>query len=162
VVFSISRCKRAGRRWERWPSKIDSNWGKHCCCCWFSKKWPSNRIQNDGRIFEYPQDCSFSDSETEFGKEKAVCTFCSTLLWHLCKGKAQSYLAKTLSLWPTQTKNYLTKLLREIRLGVLPMIPKRSDRVLNGLARHSLSRRKWNSKSPASRPCWNIFLTLKA
>jgi hypothetical protein len=27
---------------ERWPSKIDSNWGKHCCCCWFSK--------NDRRI----------------------------------------------------------------------------------------------------------------
>ena len=33
----------AGRRWwERWPSRFDSNWDKHCCCCWFG--------QNDHRI----------------------------------------------------------------------------------------------------------------
>jgi len=71
--------KGAGRRWqERWPSKIDKNWGKHCCCCWFGQKWPSNCIMNDGRISEHPQDCSSSDSEREFGK--VVCTFCSTLL----------------------------------------------------------------------------------
>jgi len=35
---------------ESWPSKIDSNRGKHCCCCWFGQKWPSNRIKNDSRI----------------------------------------------------------------------------------------------------------------
>jgi len=35
---------------------------------------------NDSRIFEHPQNCSSSDSERGFGKEKVVCTFCSTLL----------------------------------------------------------------------------------
>jgi len=38
-------------------------------------------------------------------------------------------------------KNLLTKLLREIRPGVLPMPPRQSDRVLNGLVRHSVGRR---------------------
>ena len=38
-------------------------------------------------------------------------------------------------------KNFLTKLLREMRPGVLPMTPKQSNRVLNGLARHPLGRR---------------------
>ena len=38
-------------------------------------------------------------------------------------------------------KNFLTKLLREMRPGVLPMTPKQSDRVLNGLVRHLLGRR---------------------
>ena len=33
-------------------------------------------------------------------------------------------------------KNLLTKLLREMRPGVLPMIPKQSDRVLNALVRY--------------------------
>ena len=39
-------------------------------------------------------------------------------------------------------KDVLTKLLREMRPGVLPMTPKQSDRVLNGLVRHPLGRRK--------------------
>jgi hypothetical protein len=80
VVFSISRRKGAGRWRESWPSKIDSIWGKHCYCCWFGQKWPSNHITNDSRIFEHPHDCSSSDSERGFGKEKVVCTFCFTLL----------------------------------------------------------------------------------
>jgi hypothetical protein len=50
--------------------------------------------------------------------------------------------------------NFLTKLLREMRPDVLPMTPKQSDRVLNRLVRHPLGRRNWNSKIPASRPCW--------
>jgi len=36
--------------------------------------------KNDSRISEHPKDCSSSDSERGFGKEKVVCTFCSTLL----------------------------------------------------------------------------------
>ena len=87
VVFSISRQKGAGRWGERWPSKIDLNCGKHCCCCWFGHKWPSNPTKNDSRIFEHPQDCISSDSERGFGKEKVVCTFCSTLLDTWAKGK---------------------------------------------------------------------------
>jgi arginine/ornithine N-succinyltransferase beta subunit len=38
-------------------------------------------------------------------------------------------------------KNFLTKLLWEMRPGVLPMTLKQSDRILNGLVRHPLSRR---------------------
>jgi len=51
-------------------------------------------------------------------------------------------------------KKRLTKLWREMRPGVLPMTPKHNDRVLNGLVRHPLGQRNWNSKGPASRPCW--------
>jgi hypothetical protein len=35
-------------------------------------------------------------------------------------------------------KTFLTKLLREMRPGVLPMTPKQSDRVLTGLKRYPL------------------------
>jgi len=38
-------------------------------------------------------------------------------------------------------KNLVTKLLREMRPGVLPVTPKQSDRVLSGVVRHPLSRR---------------------
>jgi hypothetical protein len=50
-------------------------------------------------------------------------------------------------------KNFLIKLLWEMRPDVLPITPKR-NRVLKGLVRHSLGQRNWNSKAPASRPCW--------
>jgi hypothetical protein len=39
-------------------------------------------------------------------------------------------------------KNLLTKLLRELRPGVLPMTPKQSERVLNGLVRHPHGQKK--------------------
>jgi len=38
-------------------------------------------------------------------------------------------------------KMFLKKLLWEMKPGVLPMTPKQSDRVLNGLVRHPLDRR---------------------
>jgi hypothetical protein len=38
-------------------------------------------------------------------------------------------------------KNFYIKLLREMRPGVLPMTPKESERVLDGLVRHPLGRR---------------------
>ena len=38
-------------------------------------------------------------------------------------------------------KMFLKKLLWEMKPGVLPMTPKQSDRVLNGLVRHPLGRR---------------------
>jgi len=142
----------AGRWRERWPSKIDSNWGKHCCCCWVGQKWPLNRIKNDSRILKHPQDCGPLDSERGFGKEKVVCTFCSALLDTWAKGRSSHIL-------PRHYRNgrsrqfFLTKL-REMRPGVLPMTPKHSDRVLNRLVRHPFGRRNWNSKGPASRPCW--------
>jgi hypothetical protein len=95
VVFSISRRKGAGRRWrERWLSKIDSNWGKHCCCRWFGKKWLSDRINNESRIFKHSKDCSSSDFERGFGKETVVCTFCSTLLDTWAKGRSSHILQR--------------------------------------------------------------------
>jgi len=74
--------------------QIDSNWGKHCCCCWFGQKWSSNRIKNDSRIFEHPQDCSYPDSERGFGKEKVVCAFCSALLDTWAKGRSSHILPR--------------------------------------------------------------------
>jgi len=38
-------------------------------------------------------------------------------------------------------KSFFNKLLGEMRPGVLPVTPKQSDRVLNGLVRHPLGRR---------------------
>ena len=49
-------------------------------------------------------------------------------------------------------KIFLTKLLREMIPGVLPMTPKETSRFLNGLVKHPLGRRNRNSKGPASRP----------
>ena len=75
------------------------------------------------------------------------------------KGKIESHLAKTLSRWPVQTKIVLTKLLRERRPGVLPLTPKQSDRILNGLVRHPPGRRNWNSKVPHQDNIDNFFYT---
>jgi hypothetical protein len=52
-----------------------------------------------------------------------------------------------------QTKIILTKLLWEMRPGVLPMTQKQSDRFLIGLVRHPLIRINLYSKGPASRLC---------
>jgi len=57
---------------------------------------------------------------------------------------------------------FLTKLLGEMRPGVLPLTPKQSDRVMNGLVRQPLGRRNWNFKGPTLRTYWYIFSTLKA
>jgi hypothetical protein len=38
-------------------------------------------------------------------------------------------------------KNFLTKLLREMRPDVLPITPEQSEKVLNGVVRHYLGRR---------------------
>jgi hypothetical protein len=45
--------------------------------------------------------------------------------------------------------NFFKKLLREMRRDVLPVTPKQSDRVLNGMVRHPLGRRNRNSEGPA-------------
>ena len=85
-----------------------------------------------------------------FGKGKVVCKSCSTLL--------VTWSSHT---WPIHYRDgrcrqifFLTKLLREMRPGVLPMTPKQRDSVLNGLVRYHLGRWKWNSKGPASRSRW--------
>ena len=46
------------------------------------------------RILENPQDCSSSEYEKGFGKEKVVCTFCSTLLETWAKGRSSHILPR--------------------------------------------------------------------
>jgi hypothetical protein len=82
--------------------KLTKKKKKKSCCCWFGQKWPSNRIKNDSRIFQHPQECSW-DSERGFGKEKKCMHILSHTPWHLSKGKIESHLAKTLSQWLMQT-----------------------------------------------------------
>jgi len=151
MVFSISRelvedDERGGR------PKSTRNEVNIAAVSRFGKIWSSNRIKNDSRIFEHPQDCSSSDCERGFGQEKVVYMFCSTVLDTWAKGRSSRILPKTLSRRPMQTKFFLTKLLREMSPDVLLITPKQIDRVLNGLVRHPLGRRNWNSKGPASRP----------
>ena len=88
------------------------------------KKWPSNSIKNDSRIFGHPQDCSSSDSERGSGKGKVVCTFCSTLLDTCAKGRSSHTLPSHYRNGRCRQKYLLTKLLRKMRPGVLPMTPK--------------------------------------
>ena len=52
---------------------------------------------------------------------------------------------------------FLTKLLREMRPGVLPVAPKQSDRVLNGLVRHPLGRRNKFQRSRMKTTLKNFF-----
>jgi hypothetical protein len=123
--------------------------------CWFGKKkWPSNRIKNDSRIFEHPQDSSSSDSGIVIGKEKVLRTFCSTLLDTWAERRSSHILPRHYHNGRCRQKFFLTKLLREMRPDVLSMTPKQSDRVLNELVRHPVGRRNWNSKGPTLRPCW--------
>jgi hypothetical protein len=62
-----------------------------------------------------------------------------------------------------QTNNFsfLTKLLWEMRPGVLPMTPKQSDIVLNGLVRHPSAKETEIPKVPQHDHV-DIFMTLKA
>jgi hypothetical protein len=68
-----------------------------------------------------------------------VCMFCSTFLDSLAQGviTCQDIIALT-----DADNTLLTKLLPEMRPGVLPMTPKHSERFLNGSVRYSLSRKK--------------------
>jgi hypothetical protein len=103
----ISRRKGAGgRRRERWPSKIDSNWGKHCCCFWFSKKWPSNRIENDRRIFEHPQHCSSWIMKEDLGK-RVLCVRVCFVPHSLIPAHPQGCKCFA-NFWPTKCHNPLS------------------------------------------------------
>ena len=69
----------------------------------------------------------------DLGKRKLCARFVSH---SLTLEQREDILEKTLSRWPMKTKNCLTKLLLEMRPGVLPMNPKQNDRFLNGLVSH--------------------------
>jgi hypothetical protein len=57
-----------------------------------------------------------------------------------------------------QTKIFLTKLLREMRPSVLPMNPKQSNRVLNGLVRHPPAEETEIPKVPHQDHADNFFI----
>jgi hypothetical protein len=59
-------------------------------------------------------------------------------------------------------KNFLNKILWEMSPGVLPVTPKQSDRVLNGLVRHPLGRKKLKFQRSRIKTMLIIFSTLKA
>jgi hypothetical protein len=79
----------------------------------------------------------YSDYERGFGKEKPRARFVPNSLTPEQR-EDESHPAKTFSWRPMHTKISLTELLREMRPGVLPMTPKQSDGVLNGLVRYPL------------------------
>ena len=93
TLFSISRRKGTRRRWrERWPPKINSKWGKHCCC-WFGQKRSSNGVKNDIRIFENPQTVVLRILKQDLRKRK----LCARFDPHSStsdKGKIESNFAK--------------------------------------------------------------------
>ena len=73
----------------------------------------------------------------DLGKRK----LCARFILHSLKPeqrKEEATSCQDISRWPIQTKFFLTKLLREMRFGVLLLTPKQRDRVLNGLVRHPL------------------------
>ena len=146
LLFSISRRKGAGRRWrEKWPSKIDSNWGKHCSCCWSGRKWPSNRIKNDSRIFEHQQNIELRILKEDLGKRNLCARFVPHSLTPEQREDRVTSCQDTITMADVD-KNFLRKLIWEMKSGVLCMTPKKSDGVLNGSVRHPLGRRNWNSK----------------
>jgi hypothetical protein len=104
------------------------------------KKLPSNRIKNDSRIFEHPKNCSSSDSEKDLGKRKLCASFVPHPLTPEHREDRVTSCQDIIAMADAD-KNFLTKLLREMRHGVLPMTTKQSDRVLKGLVRHPLDRR---------------------
>jgi hypothetical protein len=88
--------------------------------------------------------------------EREICVhvLCHTP-WHLSKGEIESHLAKIFFANGRFRQNFfLTKLLWEMRPGVLPRVPIQSYRVLSGLVRRPLWRRNLISKGLPSRSCW--------
>jgi len=89
---------------------------------------------------------SSSDSERGYGKEKFVCMFCSTLLDTWAKGRSSHVLPRQIF--------FLNKVITEDETSCFAYDPETEQQILNGLVRHLLGRKNWNSKGPASRPYW--------
>ena len=119
-------------------------------------------VKNDRRItsrmiaesLNIPKTIVLQILNEDLGKRKLCARFFSQSLTPEQREDWVTSYQDIIAMTNEDKKFFLTKLLREMRPGVLPTTPKRSDRVLNGLVRHPLGRRNWNSKVPASRPCW--------
>jgi hypothetical protein len=151
LVFSILRQKGAGRRrWKRWPAKIDSNLVNIAAV--------ADLVKKDGRItsrmitrsLNIPKTIVLRILKADLGKISCV-QFCSTVLDTWAKGRSRQTCQDSTVV--AYADIFFTKLLREMRPGVLPMNPKQSEKVLNRLVRHPFGRRNGNSKGPAWRKC---------
>jgi hypothetical protein len=104
------------------------------------KKRPSNRIKNDSRIFEHPKTVVFRILREDLGNRKLCARFVPHSLTPGQREDPVTSCQNSITMADADNKIFLTKLLREMRPGVLPMTPKQSDRVLSGLVRHPLGR----------------------
>jgi hypothetical protein len=68
---------------------------------------------------------------------------CVHILFHTEQRKDQVTSCQDIIAMANADKYFLTKVLREMRLGVLPMTPKQSDSILNGLVRPQLKKLKF-------------------
>jgi hypothetical protein len=103
----------------------------------------SNRIKNDSRIFEHPQDVVLQILKEDLGKRK----LCAHFVPHSLTSEQREPQVTSCQdiIVMADTNIFLTILLWEMRPGVLPITQKQSDRVLNGKTRHPLGQRNWNS-----------------
>ena len=94
--------RRAGRKWrESWPCKIDSNWGKHCCCCGFGQKMAVESHQEWlAESLNIPI-LKILILKEDLGMRKLCALFSPHSL--------TSHLAKTGSRWPMQTNIFFFK-----------------------------------------------------
>jgi len=126
---------------ERWPSKINSNWGKHCYCCWFGQKWSSNRIKNDAKSLNIPKTVVLRILEEDLGKRKLCARFVPQ------------------SLTPERREDRVTSCQDIIAMADADKNVFKWDLVICLWPR--LGRMNWNSKGPESRSCWQFFPTFK-
>ena len=158
MVFSISRRRGAGRSLrEIWLSEVASNWGKHCCCCWFGHKWSSNRLKNESRILNIHKIAVLWILKEDLGNGNLCVHFIQYSLTPEEREDRVTFCQDVIAMAEVD-KNCLTESLRELIPVVFPVTPKQSDRFLNGLVRNPLRRRSWSYKGPASRLCWYFFL----
>jgi hypothetical protein len=131
-----------------------------CVSCNIFKSWQITDISRMiAESLNIPKIVVLRILKEELGKKKLCVCFFSTLLEIWAKESSGHNLLRHYLDGRCRQKLFLTKLLREMRPSVLStsMTPKQSDSVLNGLVRHPLGRRNWNSNGLASRPCWKFF-----
>jgi hypothetical protein len=100
-------------------------------------------VKNDRRIasrMNIPKTVVFRILKEDLGNRK----FCARFVPHALtpeQRKDRVTSCQDIIAMADADKNILTKLLREMTPGVLPVTPKQSDRALNGLVRHPIGQR---------------------
>jgi hypothetical protein len=141
------------RRWrERWPSKIDSNWGKHCCCCWFGQKDRRFASRMIAESLNIPKTIVLLILKDDLGKRK----LCARFVPHSLSSEQREDRVTSCQdiIVMADADNFLNKTTRGDETWCFAYDSEKSNRILNELVKHLFGRRNWNSKGPASRPCW--------